>query len=560
MAATKTPRLYTGPFKGVFNTRDPYDADPAFLVDAKNLYVADPVSKSGIYGRPGFPLLNDGSPLVTITSPSAGRGQAIYPHTMLDGSTINFLVIQGKLFRANSALTSFTDVTPVGVTISAAITTRVFFASVNGELMATDGVHRPWIATNLTSTPITGTYIDYDGAGVEWTLYGAPRVYLGSAFGILNEVNGISRRQDISWCEPGLFATGWQQSGYDNNWTLTQNEAGLLYALESDNLGLRYFREASIGAASGSSTADLQSTATDDALAFNIGSQTSQTIQKFGNGFFFCDAMGRPYYYSPGDAPQPIWQQMRGAVEEATTNYPSATAVVATATIEPTLNLYLVGIWSPTPSTLAAPTRLHVFDAITRLYQGFWEIGPGISIECIGTLLDSAGRARLVVLGSKLEAPAAGGYVWAMNPVGVAPDTLATESLVVLTTEDGDPLTTEGQSEVWTDNGELIDAYATSDRLGYDENVNFNVDSATVITLNGGPIEVTVTASMTASTVEGIPEPSTSQDGTYRLVCGCDAMGRGPQVTVRSLSTDQPFMLERVSLRAVASKAGPEDA
>jgi len=102
-------------------------------------------------------------------------------------------------------------VTPVGVTIDAGITVRVYFASLIGTLMVTDGVNRPWIATNLTSTPITGTYIDYDGIGGSWTTIGAPKIYGGAAFVILNAVNGVSRRTDISWSNPGTLSIGWQQ-------------------------------------------------------------------------------------------------------------------------------------------------------------------------------------------------------------------------------------------------------------------------------------------------------------------------------------------------------------
>ena len=37
-----------------------------------------------------------------------------------------------------------------------------------GTMVVTDGVNRPWVASNLSSTPITGTYIDFDGMGTAW--------------------------------------------------------------------------------------------------------------------------------------------------------------------------------------------------------------------------------------------------------------------------------------------------------------------------------------------------------------------------------------------------------
>lgn len=546
--------LYSGPYQGALSTPDPYDADPSFLVTAKNGYVLDPSVRSGYGGRPGFRRLFGGTPLVL--SSSAFRGQAIYTHTNLDGTTVNLIVMAGRLFRVDQSLSTATDVTPVGVTIDAGIMTRVFFASLIGTLMVTDGVNRPWIATNLTASPITGTYIDYDGVGGSWSTIGAPKVYGGAVFVILNAVNGVSRRTDISWCKPGTLALGWQQPTYDNNWTLAQNEAGVLYALEADNVALRYLRASSIGAASGTVGPDLASTATDDAVAFNIGSQAAQTVQKFGTGFFFCDAQGRPYFYNGvGAAPEPIWKQMRSYVDEATTNYPTTTGIVATSTIEPTLNHYYVAIWSPNPNIQAPPVQWHVFDALTRKYQGIGSIGPEgteTGVECMGTLTDSAGRSTLVVL-------AADGYVWAMNALGATPEILATEDGQMLCTEAGVDLCTEGQAQQWSDDGELPDIQFTTDYLGFDEDIIWNVDRGVIVTLNDMPVRVVIGTAAVADTLEGIPQPSTSQDGTYRLPFGADIAGRGARVTVKPLMADRQFVLERINLKAIASLAGPED-
>ncbi len=548
--ALRTTPFTSGPFVGVYATREPYDARPEYAVDAVNCYVANPASPSEYVGRPPFRRLNGGDPVYAPGIPF--RGQLVYSHTNLDGTTVNFVVIGGHLFRADATLATFTDVTPVGVAISGAIQVRVFGVSLIGTLAFTDGVNRMWIATNLTSTPITGTYIDYDGHGVSWATFGAPKVYNGSAFVILSQVNGVSRRVDISWCNVGDFSTGWQQDDFDNNWTLSQNEAGLLFALESDNTALRYFRELSIGAASGSSVLDLASTATDDALAFNIGTQSPQCVQKFGNGFFFIDAQGRPYWYTPGIAPDPIWKQMRTWVEAGTTNFPSTTAIVSTAVVEPTLNLYLVAIWSPSPGTQSAPLQIHVFDAITRIYQGRWIIGEPVNgVEALGVLYDAAGRATIVALTT-------GGFAWGFNAFISATELLATESGVTLSTEDGVDLTTEGEGQVWTDDG-FITQYVQADRLGYAEDVNLNVDSATVITLSQSALQVSLKTSAQITRAQGTPVTNNSDDQTFRTFVGCDMFGRGPQVTVEPLEWNEQFALTRVSIKAALSNASPED-
>ncbi len=548
-----------GPFKGVNIDRDPYNDPPDKLLNARNMYFANVQSTVGAYLRPGFIPLFGSAPLVT--SATAFRGQQAYSHAMLDGTTINFIVMGGKLFRVSADLGSATDVTPVGVTIDAAITTRVFMVSLIGQLVVTDGVNRPWVATNLTSTPVTGTYIDYDGHGVSWTAFGAPALYGNAIFFILNQVNGISRRTDVSFLEPGFVDVGLQQDTFDNNITLETSSTGVLYAIKGTNLALYYFRASSIGSLSGVVGIDLASSKTEDAVSFNVGSQACQTLQEFGNSFYFCDAIGRPWKFTPGVPPEPIWYQLRGVVETSTIANPLTTAIVATSVIEPTLNKYLVGIYSPNPVTQAPVVQLHEFDAVTGTYEGHWTIGPGIGIDCIGSFTDSSGRVTIIALGSLLAAPATTGYAWTFNSLASVPLLkLTTEDGLVLTTEDGRPLTTEGLTAVWQDNGQTIDAFVTTGRFGYDSDTILNVDQATVIALTDSPIQVSVMTSAMEDTVQGIPEPSLSQDGTYRLVCGFETFGRGAQVTVRPLDTTEQWALESVSIVAVASRAGVEDA
>lgn len=552
------PTTYTvGPFKGVRTTTDPFDDPPDLLVNLQNGYIPDPAGGSGVYGRPGFNLLNGGVPIYTNASPF--RGQGVYSHPALDGSTTNFIVMGGRLFRVNATLTTFDDVTPVGVTIDPSVTTRVTFVSLIGNLVVSDGVNRPWLATNLASTPITGTYIDYDGTGVAWSSK-PPFLYGGAIFFPLIQVNGIARGTDLSWCEPGQPTIGYQQSTFDNNWTLETASSGEIFAGRGTNTALYYWRGLSIGSATGPVGPNLASTATEDAIAFNVGTQSPQTIQQFGNAFFFCDAIGRPWRFVPGQAPEPIWYQMRGIVSQQTVGFPTTTALVATSVIEPTLNLWLVGIWSPTPSTQAQVTQLFAFDAHTGTYMGFWNIGLGTAIDYIGSFTDSAGRVTLVVLGSKDQAPATNGYVWSFNSLSGTPEFLTTEAGLLLTTEGGADLTTEGLPAVWKDNGIVPTISATTGRMGYDADVVMNIDRATVITLNAGPVRVAIQTSATVNTVEGIPEPSASQDGTFRLVVGCDAFGRGPQLTVNPLTADDQWSLQATSVRVVPSMAGPEDA
>ena len=109
-----------------------------------------------------------------------------------------FIVGGGRIYRVDSALAVFTDVTPVGVTIDPVA--RVKIVSLGDVMIVSDSVNAPWIGTNLGGTPITGTYIDYDGAGITWSAQDIT-VWGGSIIAILKKVNGIARQSDISWSE-----------------------------------------------------------------------------------------------------------------------------------------------------------------------------------------------------------------------------------------------------------------------------------------------------------------------------------------------------------------------
>ncbi len=552
-----------GRFTGVYNTKDVGDLQPDKLFDARNLYNPDPQAGSAMYQRPGFVLLNQGN--VIHTSATTFRGQGAFTHSGLDGVPIDFLVFGGYLYRYDQATDIATDVTPVGVTIDPSTTTRVYFADMGGVMCVSDGVNRPWVGSNLTSTPITGTYLSFDGAGTTWSAFGPPVVYGGSGFFILTQYNSVAARIDIAWTEPNDWTTGFQQSGYDNRWTLEQTGTTPLTGLSPTNVALYYWRQRSIGAISGFVGPDLASTATHDAISNNVGTQAPQTIVQFGNTIYFCDVIGRPWAFTLGSPPRPIWHQLRGIVDTAQTGYPAITATVATAAFDPTLNQYCVGIWTPSPGSEASPVEWHTFDAESGTYVGRWSIGStatGVSVDCLGNFIDGFGRGSLVVLGSATSGGTTG-YAWSMNSLTGAVDLLTTEATpgVVLTTEatPAVELSTEGQAAVWEDDGDVPLITATTDRLGYSDSIVWLWDQATVLTGTAAPISITIQTPNTTGTLEGTPTPNDSDDEIFRTVCGLDLNGRGALVTVSPTTADSQWSIDQITLVGVPSPVGPDD-
>jgi hypothetical protein len=564
VAVGKRQSIPDGPHSGVYNTRAPFDqGHPSRLIDARNLYSPDPEGLVGMYARPGFTLGNSGSPVYTSAVPF--KGQGVWTHFGLDGQPVNFLAMGGKLFREDAATGLTTDVTPVGVVIDSATTTRVTFNDMGGVMCVNDGVHRPWVASNLSATPITGTYIDFDSAGTAWVAFAGPYVWGGSGFFVLTSVNGVAARIDIVWSEPNDWTTGYQQTDYDNRWTLEQTGTTPIFALDPSNTDLGYFRQRSIGAISGTVGADLATTATHDLVSANVGTEAPQTVVQFGRWTYFCDVIGRPWRYSRGSEPEPIWHQMQGVIDDATVGFPGVTARTATAAFDPSLNQYCVAIWSPAPGASASPTEWHAFDANSGTYVGPWSIGPanpGVSVDCLGSWIDNQGRGQLVVLGSAVPGGDTG-YLWSMSALVGVPDTLVLEDLTTILTDESTPgveITTEGQVGTWMDDGDVPLIYGTTDRLGYSEDFVWLYDSLTVLTGNDAPIAITATTPNAADQAEGTPTPMNSADGVYRSQMGLDLQGRGLSITVSPTTADEQWSLQRVTVVGIPSLALPDDA
>ncbi len=549
---------------------DPYAMTPDTLYDAYNLYSPAPGTGVGMYSRPGLTLLNSASQLGGGVG--SYRGQGVISHHDLAGNVYNFLVVNGKLYIADSTQTVYTDVTPVGVAIDGSITTRVYGTSFNNQLIITDGVHRPWIATNLSSTPITGTYIDEDGSATAWTAFGPAVQYGGALFFILNTYNGTSYRTDFVWSAPGDASTGYEQSPYSNRWTYQQANTNPLFGMAGTNTQLYIFRAYSIGSISGVVGPNLASTVTHDLIAQNIGTQAPQSIQQLGELVYFVDAVGRPYRIGAGNiltgipGPEPIYRQLQAIIDAQTLGFPAITKYTCTATIEPTLNIYLVAIFSVLPSQTAPPIEMYAFDALSGNYLGRWNVASGCQIDALGAFFDVNGRGTLVVLGSKVVPPsnsvAASGYVWSMNALNSPGDFITTEDgLTSITTEDGLTfITTEGSTASWTDNGALPQIQATTYPLGYDTDLVAFADQVSVLVGSQAPINISAQTAALSTTLNATPTPNASTDSTYRAVAGLDGVqGRGIRYTISPTTATSRWAIQQVKMKGNLIPAGPEE-
>lgn len=551
-----------GPFKGVNATTDPFDDTPDYLVDACNMYVPDAKAGSGIYARSGEVLMNPSNQL----GGSNHQGQCVY-HETFNGVDYNWEVVSGKLYRVSADQTTYTDVTPVGITIDSSSSTRVFMLEFAGYLIVSDGVNRPWIGSNLSSTPITGVSIQYDSGNSAWCAQHMT-LYSGALVFAVKTIAGVSHQTRITWSAPFDPTQGYFNvvSGIavDYTWDLVQTGSAPIYGVCGTNIALIYWRDYSMGALSGPIGPNFKNSSTHDAIDFKVGTRAPATIALFANTIFFADTEGRPQMLPLGDRLKPIWLQMRAVVESSRTDVPSATQLTACGTLYSPLNLYLVAIWSTAPTVFLAPSTIYAFDALTGQYVGRWLIGPGINIEAIGILKDQNGEPSLTAIGTKVVAinNGFGGYVWRL---------------------------TNPQENIWTDNGAVPTIFAQTARLGFAANIIRYADNAVAITGSTSPVAITllssssleqsfmtdtladeigdtlITESLDTLMAEGIlqatatPNPM-SLDGTYRCAWGTDIEGRGFNATLSPTTATSQWRLHKFELTTVASMAPSEEA
>jgi hypothetical protein len=521
MASPKERTFSLANFKRVRTTPNPFDDQgPETVSGAINTYIADPIDGGGIFQRPGTvrwsSVSNGGNP-----------GQGVHCHTALDGTNYNFLFIDGKVWRQSTNMTSApVNVTPVGITI--ATSKFVYATSLNDSIIVNDGVNEPWIGTALGATPITGTYIDYDGAGVAWSAYGQPVVYTGAVFFILNTVNSVAVRSTIAWSEPNQPAVGYQQTDYDNAWTLTQTSADPLYALAATNDALYYSRQLSWGAITGAPNINFQNTATHDVVSANVGCTSPATVRTFLNFVYFADQNGRPYRFAIGGAPEPLWVQAQTVYD--TGGFPAATPAMF-AVLEPNLNVYLFGFAA---SASAGAEIFLAFDALTGIYMGLWAWG---TMDAAGILRDANGIPQLAAI----QANSAG--------------TAYLHKLARL------------QDAVWTDNAVTMVITLTTGYLGYKATVNYTFPRAAMVVSNNvgmsvvPVVNVVISTTQTTSTVaNGYGAGVTTTGNAARLTWMTGSvMGRGASMSFQPTTWEAQFRVYAIELDAVESTGGIDD-
>lgn len=401
-----------GPWKGVRDVGDG-EQSPEFLQDAINGFFPDAQSGAHIPARSGFARMT-----ASALTAGAGNNQVLCIHgiTVAAGTHYLFVVQDTKVYRQSGA-TSWTDVTPAGISIAGNV--RVHAVNYDDEIIFSDGVNRPWRATNLGSTPITGTYIQVNTAADAWFARGQPTVYGGKLFFVVADIGGTKYPSRIVWSEELNASTGYLQNGYTNSWDLVQTGSDKINAILGTNAALYYWRQYSIGAVFGAVSSDFSTASTHDAVSQEIGTLSSSMPIVAKGYVWFLDADGNPHRFAVGSSQiDPIWKQLRQRIRKI-----KATALDANGYLidfcyiaySNDLNKVVILFLRDSSASGDYSRNLYVFDADTGSYEGRWmpevatqpanEVPNSLGVDCVVSAPiataagDYAGTSSLVIGG-----------------------------------------------------------------------------------------------------------------------------------------------------------------
>jgi hypothetical protein len=378
-----------GPFTGVHTSLDPIEVGDRtdLLADLQNGLVESDGSQP-VRMRPAFfEIVGPGTP--------GGFVQGIAP---VDGAPLsagvnNFLVIDGKLYQYNDGLGTFTDLSAFHAAIAVDPSAHVSLVWFGGQLIVSDGFHRPWRYNPATSA---AAYL----AGTTGPWYGRPVVYYAKLFAIR-----ASDRTTIEWSEENDPDAGYEAAGapdggsYRNAWTLTQTSGSPLVALAASNDGLVFLRERGVGRILGAVTDDFRASGTFDGISTEVGAAAPFAVVSFGDGSVWWIDNARHVQRLVGSTITDLSDQYAALLEPGVWDMQAFDRASMWASHIDDVDRVVFAIRR---TGLGAPVgvqnRLLVFDRATGVYNGEWSLPDDGDFFMIGgSTFNSDGRITFMV-------------------------------------------------------------------------------------------------------------------------------------------------------------------
>jgi hypothetical protein len=291
--------------------------DPAFLSHALNMMPTDPVA-GGPYVR-RFSLRDlgaDGHPIR-----AAGVAMQYVGIFRKRSGWFTVAILGGEVWKFDGNTTwtkvlSTAQLVAGGVTLDAAA--DCYAITFTDKLVINDGTNSPFLWDGTAGAGLTVL------TNAPAKCFGRPAVYYGKLFFIKDVAANSADRSTIVWSEENQPNTGYEALiggvQYSNVWQLSQSGAGALTILLGTNDALYYFRESAIGAIRGAANSTFVAAGTHDSISIQYGCTSPRAAILYGDGIWFMDQRGRPFYLPLGGKPQPLWYDL-GDFYNATSDF-----------------------------------------------------------------------------------------------------------------------------------------------------------------------------------------------------------------------------------------------
>jgi hypothetical protein len=283
-AQRRTIRQTFGPFLGMRTVTEESASEPRLVQYALNLTCADPAQGTALTVRP---------PAVTTSGMDWGVCRFFHVFETASGTRPIALSRGGELYVLTGPTTwdrvvTSADFSTAGIVLDPSVTV-CYALTFAGTLVVSDGVNSPWMwdgtggsggLTSLTACP---------------ALYGQPTEYAGKLFGIK-----AADHRTIVWSEENDATTGYEASGYNNAWTISQQADTPLVRVYGRNDGLYYWRTRSFGVIAGAVAGEFRTTHTHDALSSTVGLAGPGAVADSGDALWWYSSNERIYVYPIG--------------------------------------------------------------------------------------------------------------------------------------------------------------------------------------------------------------------------------------------------------------------
>lgn len=251
----------------------------------------------------------------------------------------------------------------------------------------------------------------YTGFSAPWTANGAwavwndrPQIIVASVAAVTTAFGNV-----LTWGEVAAANTGYQQTGYDNNWALTQVDNDTIFGVAAVEGTLYAVRANAVTVITGTSMDTIRTQATREGIE-GVGSTSPKSFWVWNNALYIVDRIGRPWKIRPDRTLVPLWEQMRSITEAFTAAQIATLNTTAYVRIFPAYNLVFF--------KLVDTTKLYVFRLDTDEYFDYWTLQVNTeTMDAMGLVRDSNKTPQFLILGT---ATALSGYVYRITQLAEA--------------------------------------------------------------------------------------------------------------------------------------------